>query len=136
MCLRRNGLGLWSRCSPLNAALCTKRKISLSEEDKKNEIVSGSNENKDDDLDLSPFFSYLTTPQGHEISSRVLGIFEDIKKSALEHTSKHSITEKWIQATIILSVVLASSVLAHFGKFDSSMGVLFGTLVGYLFGKR
>ena len=33
-----------------------------------------------DEIDLSPFFKWLGSPQGHEVLSRVLSMFEDIKK--------------------------------------------------------
>lgn len=108
----------------------------INDKNKEQTKVLDNNVQSTEELDLSPFLNYLQTKQGHEISSRVLKIFEDIKKSALDHRSKHSITEKWIQAGIILAVIVSSSLLAHFGKFDSSMGVLYGTLVGYLFGKK
>jgi len=90
----------------------------------------------DDELDMGPFLTYLETDKGHELASRILKIFEDIKKSTLENTSNHAKFEKQLQVIIIVIVVLTSSVLTYHGKFDSTLGVLFGTLVGYLFGKK
>jgi hypothetical protein len=86
--------------------------------------------------DLQPVLNYLQSPQGHEIASRLLKVVEDVKKSTLEKTTSHAIFEKWLQAGIILVVVVAASVLSYLGKFDTSLGVLFGTMVGYIFGKK
>ncbi|MCV2439850.1 hypothetical protein [Paucibacter sp. DJ2R-2] len=86
--------------------------------------------------ELQPLLDYLQSPQGHEIAGRLLSVVEDIKKSTLDKTTNHAAFEKWLQALIIFIVVSASSVLSYLGKFDTSLGVLFGTLVGYIFGKK
>lgn len=92
--------------------------------------------NDDEEIDIGPFLAYLESEKGHEIASRSLKIIEDIKKATLETSSSHAKFEKWLQVTIIVIVIVSSSVLTYFGKFDSTLGVLFGTLVGYLFGKK
>lgn len=89
-----------------------------------------------DEIDLAPLLAYLRSPQGHEIATRLLTVVEDVKKSTLEKTTSHAAFEKWLQAGIIMVVVVASSLLSYLGKFDTSLGVLFGTLVGYIFGKK
>lgn len=86
--------------------------------------------------DFQPILDYLQSPQGHEMASRLLAVIEDVKKSTLNKTTSHAAFEKWLQAGIIGIVVLAASTLAFLGKFDTSLGVLFGTLVGYVFGKK
>jgi hypothetical protein len=86
--------------------------------------------------DLQPVLNYLQSPQGHQIVSRVLTIIEDLKKATLEKTTSHAAFEKWLQASIIVVVTIATSLLSYFGKFEASHGVLFGTLVGYIFGRR
>lgn len=88
------------------------------------------------ETDFRPLFTYLQSPQGHEIAARLLSVVEDVKKSTLEKTTSHAAFEKWLQAGIIFIVVLAASLLSYLGKFDTSLGVLFGTLVGYIFGKK
>ncbi len=89
-----------------------------------------------DEPDFKPLFTYLQSPQGHEIATRLLSIVEDVKKSTLEKTTSHAAFEKWLQAGIIFIVVVAASTLSYLGKFDTSLGVLFGTMVGYIFGKK
>lgn len=86
--------------------------------------------------DLQPILNYLQSPQGHEIATRLLSVVEDVKKSTLEKTTGHAVFEKWLQAGIIFVVVIAASFLSYLGKFDTSLGVLFGTLVGYIFGRK
>lgn len=91
---------------------------------------------QDDEWDVSPFFEYLKTPQGHEVTTRMLSIVEDVKKAALDKSSSHAIFEKRLQATIIIIVIISTSILSYLGKFETSVGVLFGTLVGYIFGRK
>ncbi len=90
----------------------------------------------EDEADIQPVLNYLQSPQGHEIASRVLSIIEDVKKATLEKTTSHAAFEKWLQAGVIVVVIVATSLLSYFGKFETSVGVLFGTLVGYIFGRR
>ena len=103
----------------------------------KNEVTPVDDEQLEDEpSDLQPILNYLQSPQGHEIASRLLKVIEDVKKSTLEKTTSHAIFEKWLQAGIIFIVVVSASFLSYLGKFDTSLGVLFGTLVGYIFGKK
>jgi hypothetical protein len=90
----------------------------------------------EDPWDVSPFFEYLKTPQGHEVTTRILQVVEDVKKATLDKSASHAIFEKWLQGIIIVIVILATSILSYLGKFETSVGVLFGTLVGYIFGRR
>ena len=82
------------------------------------------------------FWEYLHSEKGHEVVSRALKIVEDVKKGTLERSERHARFERWLQVAVTLVIVIASTVLTMYGKFDTSIGVLFGTLVGYLFGKR
>lgn len=91
---------------------------------------------KEEETDFSPFLKYLESKKGHEIASRILLIFEDVKKATLENSTQHAKFEKWVQLGTILAVVGATSILTYFERFDASVGILFGTLVGCLFGKR
>lgn len=102
-----------------------------------NTDLAETNKNEDDEeIDLGPFLYYLESEKGHELASRVLAIIEDIKKATIQTSTSHAKFEKWLQAGIVLVVVVAASTLTYVGKFDSTLGVLFGSLVGYFFGKR
>lgn len=87
-------------------------------------------------VELQLLLGYLQSEKGHEVFSRVISVVEDVKKATIEKTTGHATFEKWVQAGIIAMVVVASSVLAYLGKFDTSLGVMFGTLVGFAFGKK
>lgn len=114
--------------------------------DKKEDVISVSPNDRikdkdntcldNEDVDVGPFLTYLESEKGHELASRTLKIIEDIKKSTLENKVSHAKFEKWVQFGIIMIVVLASSILTYIGKFDSTIAVLFGTMVGYLFGRK
>lgn len=100
------------------------------------EIIKKEASTEDEEIDIGPLLQYLQSEKGHELASRGLAIIEDIKKATIQTTTSHAKFEKWMQSGIIIAVVIASSFLTYFGKFDSTIGVLFGTLVGYLFGKK
>lgn len=90
----------------------------------------------DDEMDSSPFFEYLQSPQGHEIVCKVVSIVDDFKKAALRHNSGQVRLDQILQVTIVIAVVVAASALAILDKFSTAVGILFGTLVGYVFGKK
>jgi hypothetical protein len=100
---------------------------------KEKSLIENSEE---EEIDVSYFFEYLHSEKGHEVASRILGIVEDLKKAALVRSSEHAKFERLLQVGTVVVVVVAASFLTYAGKFDASLGVLFGTLVGYLFGKR
>ena len=81
-------------------------------------------------------FDYLESDKGHEIVTRVLRIFEDLQKNTVEKSVERIKFDRFIQVTIILAIIIAASILTWFGKFDSTVAVLFGAVVGYMFGKR
>jgi hypothetical protein len=93
----------------------------------KHETVSG---------DLEPFLKYLDGERGHEIASRLIAVIEAVKHATLDKSATNARVEKYIQAALILAVIVATSILVAIGKFEASVGVLFGTLIGYAFGKK
>lgn len=104
--------------------------------DEENKELAKLDDQENDEIDIGPFLYYLESDKGHELASRLLAIIEDIKKATIQTSTSHAKFEKWLQAGIVLVVVVAASTLTYVGKFDSTLGVLFGTLVGYLFGKK
>lgn len=86
--------------------------------------------------DLEPMLVYLQTIQGHEIASRLIAVIEGIKHSTIDKSTANARIEKYVQLAVILAVVVSTSLLVATGKFEASVGVLFGTLVGYVFGKK
>ncbi|NKC11773.1 MAG: hypothetical protein GKR94_06075 [Gammaproteobacteria bacterium] len=100
------------------------------------ELIESKKSEDEEPIDIGQFLYYLESEKGHELASRVLAIIEDIKKATIQTSTSHAKFEKWLQAGIVLVVVVTASVLTYLSKFDSTLGVLFGTLVGYLFGKK
>ncbi len=88
------------------------------------------------DHEPSPLLDYLETEKGHQIASRVLSILEGIQQATLATNSKHVIFELWFKVVTVILVIIAASILTWFEKFNPTMGVLFGTLMGYVFGKK
>jgi hypothetical protein len=100
-----------------------------------------------DDIDFSPFFDYLKSTNGHEIASRVIGLIEGLKKNTLDIHAEQTrldlqLTHKFksrfifLQGVVFLSTLVVASILVYYDKFNGTVGLLFGTLVGYFFGKK
>ncbi len=100
-------------------------------EDGKSVAVS----DKDDEIETGPFWAYLATPPGHEVATRVIAIFEDLKRFGMERNAGHQKIETFGKYGLVLAVIIASVFLSMNDKFDSTIGVLFGTLIGYFFGR-
>lgn len=92
-------------------------------------------DHKDDEIDLGPFFRYLKSEQGHEIAKQVIIIFEQLRTNGFAQNTKLKAIDTWLRYVLVLSVIIAAVVLSLYDKFDSTIGVLFGTLIGYFFGR-
>lgn len=95
-----------------------------------------ADEAEDEELDTSPLFDYLGSEKGHEVISRVIAYFESNKKTVVDALTKQAAAERWFQISIIIVVIIAATTLAVMDKFSAPIGLLFGTLIGYVFGKR
>lgn len=93
------------------------------------------------------FFDYLKSDQGKELAGRIVTLFEEIKKATLDKNARiaeknvdniHSFNTRFqiIQAIVYIVVILASGTLAYLDKFSPAVGLLFGTIIGYFFGRR
>jgi uncharacterized membrane protein required for colicin V production len=51
-------------------------------------------------------------------------------------SASHAIFVKRLQGAIIVSVITATSIFSYLGKFETAVGMLFGTLAGYIFGRK
>ncbi|MBI3596055.1 MAG: hypothetical protein HY203_02750 [Nitrospirae bacterium] len=92
----------------------------------------------DNEEDVYPYsvFEYLDTEKGHQVATRVLDIIDEVKKATIAQKASYARLEKWLQIGIIGVVIVASTVLTLYDKFSPTIGMLFGTLLGYVFGKR
>lgn len=96
---------------------------------------------------VKDFKKAMKSSQGHEIATRVIAIIEEIKKNTIDiHTEQSKLDKElehrlkarhqWLQGIVFVVAILAVSILTYLGKFDSTLGLLFGTLVGFFFGKK
>ncbi|MCG6150343.1 hypothetical protein LFX15_18750 [Leptospira levettii] len=111
-----------------------------------------NNDNTVDEIDAIGefpylFFEYLSSENGNQLASRIVSIIEGLKKSTvdnnarieeknLEYIHKFNTRFQTLQGVVYVSVLIASSLLAYLDKFTPTIGVLFGTIVGYFFGRR
>ncbi|WP_338092247.1 hypothetical protein [Leptospira levettii] len=110
-------------------------------------MKNDNNEEPEEELAQIEFMDYLMSEPGHEIVKRIISLIEDIKKSTLDKNvelTKINVTNNHKQRTfliiqqtiVIVLVVIASIYLAVNDKFNPTIGILFGTLIGYFFGKK
>ena len=81
-------------------------------------------------------FDYLETSQGHEVAKRLLDILERLANAKTERDAVALRFDKYIQIAIVIGVLVASTTLAIADKFNTAMGLLLGSLVGYVFSRR
>ena len=98
-------------------------------------------------IEWKNFFSYLQSPQGHELASRIVALIEEIKKATLDRSAEHSKLNVQLehrdkrnllilQSAVFGIAIIAASLLTYCDKFNSTIAILFGTLVGYFFGRK
>lgn len=98
--------------------------------------------------------NYLQSEKGHEIAKQVLDLIKGIKHSTLDRNVEQDKVNAeqarlrlervhkyygWVlfsQNVVFALAIVAASILTYLGKFDSPVAILFGTLVGYFFGRK
>jgi len=114
---------------------------------KNNEAERQNNAETIEPEEWSPFFDYLQSAQGHELASRIVTLIEEVKKATLDRSAEQGkinmeLTHRERRNSLILQgvvfgiAIIAASFLTYFDKFNSTIAVLFGTLVGYFFGRK
>ena len=91
---------------------------------------------EDDSIDFTSFWEYVQSEKGHEVVQRIVGMIDDVKKATLAHHGSYAKLDKVLQYVLVIGVVVASAWLSVVDKFSTPVGVMFGTLVGYAFGRR
>lgn len=99
-------------------------------------------------------FNYLQSTNGHEIAKQVVDLIKGVKHSTLDRNveldkvnaeqsrlqtelmHKHYRRLLTLQTIVFTLAIVAASFLTFVGKFESPVAILFGTLVGYFFGRR
>src|SRR4051812_38621860 len=95
----------------------------------------------------SPLISYLQTPNGHELATKVVGLIENLQKATLDSAAEESRRQMefqhcswrvgmWLQCGVFFVAIVTAGILAWNQRLDGAVGTLIGTLVGYVFGKN
>jgi hypothetical protein len=96
---------------------------------------------------LDAVIEYLDSEKGHDMASKSLQAFFDFKKTKLENHKAYvgkllevrSYNNKFtlvFHSVILFLAVITAAILTYCGKFDSTIGVFFGTILGYVFSKQ
>jgi hypothetical protein len=80
----------------------------------------------------SDLLQFLATPAGERLVDRVSSLLERLKGK--DHDKNR--IELIVKVGAGLAVVGLTVLLATLGKFDPSVGVLFGTILGYIFASK
>lgn len=89
-----------------------------------------------EEVDISPLIAYLTSPQGHEIASRVVEIIEDVKKATIDKNYSHAKFNRWLETGVLVIVIAAVVGLSIIDKLNPTVGVLLGSIAGYFFARN
>ncbi len=131
------------------------------QETESNEVAEDeeSEQPSDEDEIVNPSASlllhnYLQSENGHEIAKQVVELIKGIKHSTLDRNvdldkvnaeqaklqmellHKHYGRLLTLQTIVFTLAIVAASILTYVGKFESPVAILFGTLVGYFFGRK
>jgi hypothetical protein len=96
---------------------------------------------------LDSFISYLESSKGHQIAKDVLESYKEFQNKKLENhktysmdiLKRRSFNYKFtliVHAVILLTIIGVASFLTANDKFSSTLGVFFGTILGYVFSKQ
>jgi hypothetical protein len=123
------------------------------------QVEDDESEQSDEDEIINPSASlllhnYLQSENGHEIAKQVVELIKGIKHSTLDRNveldkvnaeqtrlrvelmHKHYGRLLTLQTIVFALAIVAASILTYVGKFESPVAILFGTLVGYFFGRK
>jgi len=84
----------------------------------------------------SPILDFLATANGSQIATQMITAFQSLKQDGANAHIAISKFEKLITCTLVVVVIIAVTALTYADKFTPSIGVLFGSLVGYIYGKK
>jgi hypothetical protein len=79
----------------------------------------------------NPLLEFFQSKQDGTFGQSILELIEGFQKK--DHTTR--LSELIVRFIAVAVVVIAVVYLSQAGKFDPSIGVLFGTLIGYLFAR-
>jgi hypothetical protein len=113
----------------------------------KNNHVERQSDKEEIEPEPFPLLEYLKSPQGHELASRIVTLIEEIKKVTLDKGAEQTklsieLTNRYrrnliiLQGAVFVIAILSASILSYYDKFNTALGILFGTLVGYFFGRE
>lgn len=80
----------------------------------------------------APWLRFFQSEQGNRIADKGMALIESF--TARNH--KSDTYELVAKLVAVIVIVLGIIILSHLDKFDPSIGVLFGTIIGYLFSKK
>ncbi|GAB5562816.1 MAG: hypothetical protein SynsKO_44630 [Synoicihabitans sp.] len=91
---------------------------------------------KEEEIDLTPFLAYLQSEKGHELAARIVSLIEDTKRVTIDKTYSNAKFNRWMEAGVIVVVIIATVLLSFYDKLNPTVGVVLGSVVGYFFGKN
>jgi hypothetical protein len=84
----------------------------------------------------SPVLDFLSTTNGSQIATQMISAFQSLQQEGGKTQLAINKFEKLITCVLVVVIITAVTALTYFDKFTPSIGVLFGSLVGYIYGKK
>ena len=78
----------------------------------------------------------MRTENGTQIANQMIDAFKGLQVEGNKAQVAISKFDKIMTCILVVVVVIAVTCLTYFDKFTPSIGVLFGSLVGYIYGKK
>ncbi|CCN82022.1 hypothetical protein VIBNISFn27_600001 [Vibrio nigripulchritudo SFn27] len=84
----------------------------------------------------SPWLDFLASENGSKIANQTIEAFQGLQAEGSKAQLAISKFDKAVTCVLVVVVIIAVTGLTYFDKFTPSIGVLFGSLVGYIYGKK
>ena len=82
------------------------------------------------------FIEYLQTPQGDGRLAQAIDIYKQNSQRQLDALKVNAVALRATQLILIVSVIAAATFLSIEDKMTPTVSLLFGTVVGYFFGRK
>lgn len=89
-----------------------------------------------DEIDFSAFFAYLASKNGHEIATEVLTMLKTRMNQAGSVTKLAYIGDLVAKILLVAAILGCATWLSVEDKFTSTISLLMGTIIGFVFGKK
>lgn len=89
---------------------------------------------------VAPVIHFLRTPEGAKLANRIVEAYTEGRKiKTYAENQVFKMQFRWysiVQTAVIVLAIGVATTLTIMGKFDTTISLFMGTVLGYIFGKK